>query len=95
MLRPSYSELITLLNEEQDIDNRITSRYTIVCAVSKRARDLIDGAEPLTTVDINKPISIAVKELSECKLKINILSRYDDIVAYNNENSYIEDKTMD
>ena len=44
MLRPSYTELMNLLNEDSDMDNKITSRYSIVIAVAKRARQIIDGA---------------------------------------------------
>ncbi len=72
MLRPSYSDLLEVLNKEADKDNIIGSRYTIVIAVSKRARQLVDHAEPLTTkVKIDKPVSIAVNELFEGKIKIS------------------------
>lgn len=72
MLRPSYSELMNVINEGRDIDNEITSRYIIVIAASKRARMLIDGATPLTTHENDKPVSIAVKELNEKKILINL-----------------------
>jgi DNA-directed RNA polymerase subunit omega len=95
MLRPSYSELMTLLNEEQKTDNRITSRYTIVIATSKRARELIDGKEAVTEISTNKPVSIAVKELGENKLKITSLYENGTKASNQNENDYVEDKTMD
>ena len=70
MLRPSYSELMNLLNETNEADNEITSRYTIVMAVAKRARQIIAGSEPMAKADTDKAVSIAVAEMYEGKLKI-------------------------
>ena len=49
MIHPSYKELIEVINNGQDLDEAplVTSRYSIVLATSKRARQLIAGAEPL------------------------------------------------
>ena len=48
MIHPSYFELMDKINSKHDTDDTplITSRYSIVLATSKRARQLIDGAEP-------------------------------------------------
>jgi len=70
MLRPSYSELIDHLNAGDTVDNKITSRYTIVLAAAKRARQLINGDKNLVDVELDKAVSIAVKELNEGKLHI-------------------------
>jgi DNA-directed RNA polymerase subunit omega len=70
MLRPSYSELMESLNNDKKVDSQITSRYTIVIATAKRARQIIDGANPLTYAPTDRAVSIAVKELSEGKLLI-------------------------
>ena len=70
MLRPSYSELMQVLNKDPDLDNKITSRYAIVIATAKRARMLIDGAEPKAAADTNKAVSIAVMEMRDGVLKI-------------------------
>ena len=70
MLQPSYSELMTKINQNNQTDDKITSRYTIVIAAAKRARQLIDGAIPLCYAPTDKPVSIAVKEMYESKLKI-------------------------
>jgi DNA-directed RNA polymerase subunit omega len=49
----------------------VNSRYSIVIATAKRARQLIDGDEPLIDdTDGKKPFSIAVEELYEGKVKI-------------------------
>jgi DNA-directed RNA polymerase subunit omega len=48
----------------------VNSRYSIVMATAKRARQLIDGEEPLVSTKETKPLSIAIEELNEGKLKI-------------------------
>ena len=47
-----------------------TSRYSLVIATAKRARQLIDGAEPYVEVENNKALSIAIEELYRSKVKI-------------------------
>lgn len=71
MLHPSYSDLLEVLNNDPNNDNTIVSRYTIVIAAAKRARQLVDHAKPLTDkVKIDKPVSIAVHELHEGKIRV-------------------------
>ncbi|MCI9354028.1 MAG: DNA-directed RNA polymerase subunit omega [Firmicutes bacterium] len=71
MLRPSYSDLLEVLNKDADTENVIGSRYTIVIAAAKRARQLVDHAEPMTTrTKVDRSVSIAVNELWEGKIKI-------------------------
>lgn len=71
MLRPSYSDLLEVLNKDADTENVIGSRYTIVIAAAKRARQLVDHAEPMTTrTRVDRSVSIAVNELWEGKIKI-------------------------
>ena len=49
----------------------VQSRYSIVLATAKRARQLIAGDEPLVKVkSVDKPLSIAIEELYESKIKI-------------------------
>lgn len=75
MLHPSYSDLIEAVNNgaeggEQPV---IQSRYSIVIAASKRARELIAGEEPLIPGAAGKkPLSIAVQEIYKQKVKIVI-----------------------
>ncbi len=68
MLRPSYTDLLEVLNNGEYPD--IKSRYSIVIAVAKRARQIIDGNEILVKSAIDKPVTIAVNELYEDKIKI-------------------------
>lgn len=49
----------------------VQSRYSIVLATAKRARQIISGDEPLVKAkNLNKPLSIAIEELYESKVKI-------------------------
>ena len=73
MLHPSYTELMNAVNSEVKEGEQpiVSSRYSIVIAASKRARQLVDDAEPLVPVNRdNKPVSIAVNELYAGKIKI-------------------------
>ena len=49
MLHPSYSDLIRVVNSEVEEGEQpvVQSRYSIVIATAKRARQIIAGAEPL------------------------------------------------
>ena len=78
MIHPSYKELIEVINEGQDMDEAplVTSRYSVVLATSKRARQLIAGAEPLVKCRGKKALSVAVEELY--KGKVNILPSEED-----------------
>ena len=70
MLRPSYSDLLDVITRDAE-DETIGSRYTIVIAAAKRARQLTDSAQPLAEdIKVNKPVSIAVQELYESKIKV-------------------------
>jgi DNA-directed RNA polymerase subunit K/omega len=44
----------------------------VVLAAAKRARQLTDGANPLTYAPTDRPVSIAVKEMNEGKLRIRV-----------------------
>lgn len=70
MLKPSYAELMDVLNKNSE-GKDINSRYTIVIAAAKRARQLIDGDEPMIeNYNSGKPLSTAVEELYENKIQI-------------------------
>ncbi|MCL2593358.1 MAG: DNA-directed RNA polymerase subunit omega [Defluviitaleaceae bacterium] len=56
------------LSEASEKD--ITSRYSIVIAVAKRARQITAGDKPMVDERADKAISTSVKEMSEGKLKI-------------------------
>ncbi len=72
MLHPSYNDLMQVVNSEVEPGEQpvVNSRYSIVLATAKRARQIIDGAGPLTESGCNKPLSVAVEELYKSKVKI-------------------------
>lgn len=72
MLHPSYSDLMKVVNSEVEQGETpvVNSRYSIVMATSKRARQIIAGEEPLIDAKGEKPLSIAVEELNQGKIKI-------------------------
>ena len=72
MLHPSYSDLMKVVNSEVEPGEApvVNSRYSIVMATSKRARQLIAGEEPLVDGVGKKPLSVAVEELNQAKIKI-------------------------
>ena len=72
MLHPSYSDLMKVVNSEVEPGEApvVNSRYSIVMATSKRARHIIAGDDPLVNVKDSKPLSIAVEELNQGKIKI-------------------------
>ncbi|MBQ8318784.1 MAG: DNA-directed RNA polymerase subunit omega [Lachnospiraceae bacterium] len=92
MLHPSYSDLMAVVNSEVEPGEQpvVQSRYSIVMATSKRARQIIgklsviqnknkkEPKRPLTDreeefakyCENKKPLSMAVSELYEGKVKI-------------------------
>lgn len=53
-LEPSLDELM----------KRVDSKYTMVVAAAKRARQLLEGAVPTVPPHAAKPVSIALEELA-------------------------------
>lgn len=73
MIHPSYSELMQVVNKDTEVDEPpvVNSRYSIVLATSKRARQIIGGDTPLVPyVSGKKPLSVAIDELYQGKVKI-------------------------
>lgn len=58
MLYPSTKELL----------QKVDSRYTLVLAAAKRARQIIDGDKITVNATSKKPVSIATQEIYEDKV---------------------------
>lgn len=58
MIYPTLSSLLS----------KVDSKYTLVVAVAKRARQIVDGQPKLTKVESSKPVTIAINEISEGKI---------------------------
>ena len=68
MIHPSYSELIEAINTNNEDDDEsmvLNSRYSLILATSKRARQLIGRMQSLLQMMLTgkKPLSIAIDEL--------------------------------
>ena len=73
MIHPSYVDLMEVVNKgvEEGETPVINSRYSIVMATAKRARQIVNGDEPMVETDpAEKPLSIAVRELNEGQISI-------------------------
>ncbi|MGI6669111.1 MAG: DNA-directed RNA polymerase subunit omega [Acetivibrionales bacterium] len=58
MIYPPLSSLLS----------KVDSRYTLVVATAKRARQLTDGAKELVECDSDKPVTVALNEVNENKI---------------------------
>ena len=58
MVEPTIDKLLT----------KADSKYSLVCAAAIRAREIVDGAEPLNTGDAKKPVTMALQEIGEDKI---------------------------
>lgn len=72
MIHPSYSDLMEVVNSEVEPGEQpvVQSRYSIVLATAKRARQIIAGEKALVDDEGKKPLSVAVDELYQGKVKI-------------------------
>ena len=80
MIHPSYNELMKVVNNNAEYGEEpvVNSRYSIVIAASKRARQLIAGDDAMVAGAAGKkPLSIAVEELYTGNVKI--LGEDDDV----------------
>lgn len=83
MLYPSINELLT----------KIDNRYTLVVAVSKRARQLIDGDSKLIKTKETKPVSVAVQEVFESKIGYRPITNAELLAMQNEERNAREENT--
>ena len=72
MLHPSYSDLMKVVNSEVEQGEApiVNSRYSIVMATSRSARQIIGGGDAMVDSKDKKPLSVAVEELNQGKIKI-------------------------
>lgn len=72
MLRPTYIDLIDRVNEDVPAGEEpiIKSRYSIVLAAAKRARQIIAFEPDMIDTPDKKPLSVAVEELNSKTVKV-------------------------
>lgn len=68
MLKPSYTQIMSKLNEDKEAQ-KVTSRYSIIIAAARRARELVDMNDE-EALGGKKPITVAIDELYTGKMKI-------------------------
>ena len=81
MIHPSYNELMKVVNNNAEYGEEpvVNSRYSIVLATAKRARQIIAGSAPLAkNPSCPKPLSIAIEELASSAIKIDAEEKEDD-----------------
>ena len=69
MLHPSFSEMMTKINEEGK-EPVVKSRYSIVMGTAKRARQMVDKGYMELEDHSRRPLSIAVEELYNGDIRI-------------------------
>ena len=71
MLHPSYTELMKIINQDSEDDTPvINSRYSIVMATAKRARQIVANEAHGALSGSKKPLSEAVSELEDGLIRI-------------------------
>ncbi len=73
MIHPSYKEMMEAVNSESEDDTTpiVSSRYSIVMATAKRARQIVSGDQPkIPDAEGRKPLSVAVDEIYEGAVRI-------------------------
>ncbi len=83
MIHPSYNELIEKINTELEEGEMpvVESRYSVVIAAAKRARQLIDTSSTLGVRLEEKPLSTAISELYHGDIKIMSNEDYEQGLA--------------
>ncbi len=89
MLKPSATEIMK--------SKKISSRYTLVIAAAKRAREILTTGITFTECKSDKPVSIAVNEIYENKVtlretKKNVVPDSDTIMNSILENEAAQEK---
>ena len=72
MLYPTYNDIMEVVNKQNSEHDEpiIKSRYSVVIAAAKRARQIIDGAPELLMEPEEKPLTVAIDELYKGKVSI-------------------------
>ncbi len=82
---------ITLL--EKCVDDKC--RYTLVIMAAKRARMIADGAKSISSEHSSKPVSEAIDEIAEGRVKYKRISKPKDADFLTNLNTSISADDLD
>lgn len=99
MLRPSYNDLMESVNSNV-VDGEhpvMNSRYGIVIATAKRARQIIAGAEVLVEdAEGKKPLSTAIDEIYKEKVHLvseDAVEETEEVLDESEEDEVVEEVT--
>ncbi len=96
MIHPSYSELMTKINAGGTGDDPVVkSRYSIVMGTAKRARQMVDNGYMEQEEHSRKPLSIAVEELDEGRIRILSDKEYQMLRAQKEEEKAAEEAAVE
>jgi DNA-directed RNA polymerase subunit omega len=59
----------------EDCLDKVDNRFQLVLLASKRARQLAEGAEPLLEWENDKPTVMALREIAEDKVGVELLDQ--------------------
>lgn len=62
-----------------EISKITDSRYRLATLVSTRAREIVDGDEPLVETDLENPVSISMEEVYKGAVKFTTKERFEAI----------------
>lgn len=82
MVKPTVKELL------EKVDNR----FELVVATAKRAREIANGAEVLTQVDEEAPVTLAANEIAEGKVVVEEANENDTMQEKNEADEQKENK---
>lgn len=87
MLRPTYNDLIDSMNKNREEGElEVQSRYSVVIASAKRARQIIDGDAPLVKAEEGrKPLSVAIEEISKNLVNVEKGLDYEEEPIHNQD----------
>lgn len=89
MLRPTYNDLIDSMNKNREEGElEVQSRYSVVIASAKRARQIIDGDAPLVKAEEGrKPLSVAIEEISKNLVNVEKGLDYEEEPIHNKDSA--------
>jgi len=76
-----------------ELNEMVDSQYSLVTIISKRARQIIDGSEPLVKTSTKKPMAIAIEEFYNEKFEP--IYDYDKFIKSPGENKETQDETVE
>lgn len=82
MVKPTVKELL------EKVDNR----FELLVATAKRAREIANGAEVLTQVDEEAPVTLAANEIAEGKVVVEEANENDTMQEKNEADEQKENK---